>query len=149
LWLAPLSHEGQLLALSISSNENLRAEEREALANAKDAEARLKLYLSIADARLKNLLLHTRKLDKESSAKAALGFRAAVSGADDCVAKEQADKNYRKLLTQLNKAMRKHNFTLLQALEKVADGFRAYIQSAYEVSQRVQNGTEIRLARFQ
>lgn len=145
---APFWHPGWLLAVPASDNDGLEAEEREALAKAKDAEARLKVYLSIAEARLKDLLVHTRKLDKENSAKAVLGFRSAVSGADDCVAREQADKNYKKLVMNLHKAMRKYNFSLLQALEKVAEDFRRYIQSAYEVSQRVQDGAEIQMARF-
>jgi hypothetical protein len=37
---------------------------------------------------------------------------------------------------------------LVQALEKAAEDFRKYIQSAYEVSQRVQDAAEIQIVRF-
>lgn len=131
-----------------SQSEGVTAEERDSIQQAKDPEHRLKLYLDLAEARLKEILLQTRKLDKENSAKAVSGFKAAVTGADDCVAKEQGGKAYRKLVIQLHKAMRKYNFTLLQALEKAAENFRGYIQSAYEVSQRVQDSAEIQMARF-
>ena len=95
------------------------------------------------------MILYTRKLDKENSAKATQEFRAAVIGADDCVAKEQHDpKNYKKLVTNLDKVMKKCNFALLQALDKAAEDFRKYIQSAYQISQRVQDGTQIQLLRL-
>ncbi len=136
-------------AMLASELEGLTTEEKESVQQAKDAEQRLKLYLEIAEARLKEIVLHTRKLDRENSAKAVSGFRTAVSGADDCVAKEQSDgKAYRKLVTQLHKAMKKYNFVLLHALDKAAEDFRKYIQSAYEVSQRVQDSAEIQMARF-
>ena len=149
LLLCPMWQGGPLFALPVSTDQDLPPEEREALQKAKDAEARLKIYLGIADVRLRDLLAYTRKLDKENSAKASLGFRAAISGADDCVAKEQADvKNYRKLVLNLHKAVKKYNFNLVQALEKAAEDFRKYIQSAYEVSQRVQDAAEIQIVRF-
>lgn len=116
---------------------------------AKDPEQQLKLWLGIAESRLKDVILHTRKLDKANSAKAVSGYRIAVTSAEDCVAKEQAGKNYKKLLTQLHKAMKKYNFALLQALDKAAEDFRPYIQSAFEASQRVQDAAEIQMARFQ
>jgi hypothetical protein len=131
------------------TDDGLQAEEREALQEAKDPEQRLKVYLNIADSRLKDVLLQTKKLDKENSAKAALGFRTAVIGADDSVAKVPSDdKNFKKLILNLHKAMRKYNFALIRALDKAAEDFRKYIQSAYEVSQRVQDGAEIQMARF-
>jgi hypothetical protein len=137
-------------ASPVANDQDLQPEEREALQKAKDAEERLKIYLGIADGKLRDLLAYTRKLDKGNSAKAAAGFRAAVSGADESVAREQADvKNYRKLVLSLHKAVKKYNFTLVQALEKAAEDFRGYIQSAYEVSQRVQNGAELQIGRFQ
>jgi len=122
--------------------------DRDAVAQAKDTEGRLKAYLDLAETRLKTLLLAARKLDKDGSETASEGFRTAVTSAEDCIAKDQADKNYKKLVTQLHKAMQKYNFALLHALDKAAEDFRKYIQSAYEVSQRVQDGTEIQLAHY-
>jgi hypothetical protein len=148
LWLFPLFPSSQFLGVPSSHDKEFATGEREALEKAKDAETRLKIYLSIAESRLKDLLMHSRNLDKENSEKAVSGFRAAVTGADECVAKEQAEKNYRRLVTHLHKAVKKYNFTLLQTLEKVAEDFRKHIQSAYEVSQRVQDGAEIQMARF-
>jgi hypothetical protein len=129
--------------------ESLSPEEKESLQQAKDPEQQLKLWLGISESRMKDVILHTRKLDKANSAKAVTGFRTAVTAAEDCVAQEQAGKNYKKLLVQLHKAMKKYNFTLLQALDKAAEDFRQYIQSAFEASQRVQDAAEIQMARFQ
>jgi hypothetical protein len=132
-----------------ATQEVLTAEEKESLQQAKDPEQQLKLWLRIADSRLKDIVLYTRKLDKASSAKAVSGFRAAVVSADDTVAKEQGGKNHKKLLFQLHKAVKKYNFTLLQTLDKAAEEFRQFIQSAFEASQRVQDAAEIQMARFQ
>jgi len=108
----------------------------------------LKFWLGIADSRLKDVILNTRKLDKTNSAKAVSGYRTAVTSAEDCVAKEQGGKDYKKLLIYLHKAVKKYNFVLLQALEKAAEDFRQYIQQAFEASQRVQDAAEIQMARF-
>ena len=133
----------------LAAEETLSAEEKETLEQAKDPEQQLKLWLGIAESRLKDIVLHTRKLDKANSTKAVSGYRTAVVSAEDCVAKEQAGKNYKKLLTNLHKAMKKYNFALLQALDKAAEDFRQYLQSAFEASQRVQDAAEIQMARFQ
>lgn len=133
----------------LAAQETLSDEEKETLQQAKDAGQQLKLWLGIAESRLKDIVLHTRKLDKANSAKAVSGYRTAVISAEDCVAKEQAAKNYKKLLTNLHKAMKKYNFALLQALDKAAEDFRQYLQSAFEASQRVQDAAEIQMARFQ
>jgi len=133
----------------LSAQDTLSAEEKETLAQAKDPEQQLKSWLGIAESRLKDIVLHTRKLDKANSAKAVSGYREAVIAAEDCVAKEQAGKNYKKLLTNLHKAMKKYNFALLQALDKAAEDFRRYLQSAFEASQRVQDAAEIQMVRFQ
>jgi hypothetical protein len=45
--------------------------------------------------------------------------------------------------------VKKYNFTLLQTLDKAAEEFRQFIQSAFEASQRVQDAAEIQMARFQ
>ena len=132
----------------LAAQESLTEDERETLQQAKDPEQQLKIWLGIADSRLKDVILHTRKLDKANSAKAVSDYRTAVTSAEDCVAKEQGGKNYKKLLTQLHKAVKKHNFALLQALDKAAEDFRQYIQSAFEASQRVQDAAEIQMARF-
>ena len=131
-----------------AAQESLSAEEKETLQQAKDPEQQLKFWLGIAESRLKDVILHTRKLDKANSAKGVSGYRTAVTSAEDCVAKEQGGKDYKKLLTQLHKAMKKYNFSLLQALDKAAEQSRPYIQSAYEASQRVQDAAEIQMARF-
>jgi hypothetical protein len=135
-------------AALLATQEGLSAEEKETLQQTKDPEQQLKLWLGIAESRLKDVILHTRKLDKANSAKAVTGFRTAVVSAEDCVAKEQGGKNYKKLLTQLHKATKKYNFALLQALDKAAEEFRQYIQLAFEASQRVQDAAEIQMARF-
>ncbi|MSO24045.1 MAG: hypothetical protein EXQ58_12550 [Acidobacteria bacterium] len=132
----------------LAAQESLSAEEKETLQQAKDPEQQLKLWLGIAESRLKAVILHTRKLDKANSAKAMSGYRTAVTSAEDCVAKEQGGKNHKRLLTQLHKAVKKYNFALLQALDKAAEDFRQYIQSAFEASQRVQDAAEIQMARF-
>jgi hypothetical protein len=132
----------------VAAQESLSDEEKETLQQAKDPEQQLKFWLGIAESRLKDVTVHTKKLDKAESAKAVSGYRTAVTSAEDCVAKEQGGKDYKKLLTQLHKAVKKYNFALLQALDKAAENFRQYIQSAYEASQRVQDATEIQMARF-
>ncbi len=76
-----------------------QTEEKETLQQAKDPEQQLKFWLGIAESRLKDVIVHTRKLDKANSAKAVSGYRTAVTSAEDCVAKEQGGKNYKKLLT--------------------------------------------------
>src|SRR5262245_31698042 len=135
--------------VATADQETLSKEEKEALQQAKDPEQQLKLWLGIAESRLKEVVLQTKKLDKANSAKAVTGYRTAVSSAEDCVAREQGGKNYKKLLFALHKAMKKYNFGLLQALDKAAEEFRPYIQSAFEASQRVQDAAEIQMARFQ
>jgi len=132
----------------LAAQESLSAEEKETLQQAKDPEQQLKFWLGIAESRLKDVVVYTKKLDKAESAKAVSGYRTAVTSAEDCVAKEQGGKDYKKLLTQLHKAVKKYNFALLQALNKAAEDFRQYIQSAYEASQRVQDAAEIQMARF-
>ena len=132
----------------LAAQESLSDEEKETLQQARDPEQQLRFWLGIAESRLKDVTVHTKKLDKAESAKAVSGYRTAVTSAEDCVAKEQGGKDYKKLLTQLHKAVKKYNFALLQALDKAAENFRQYIQSAYEASQRVQDATEIQMARF-
>ena len=132
----------------LATQESLSAEEKETLQQAKDPEQQLKFWLGIADSRLKDVILNTRKMDKTNSAKAVSGYRTAVTSAEDCVAKEQGGKDYKKLLTHLHKAVKKYNFALLQALDKAAEDFRQYIQQAFEASQRVQDAAEIQMARF-
>ena len=142
--LIPSVYPTELLA----AQESLSDEEKETLQQAKNPEQQLKFWLGIAESRLKDVIVHTKKLDKAESAKAVSGYRTAVTSAEDRVAKEQGGKDYKKLLTQLHKAVKKYNFALLQALEKAAEDFRQYIQSAYEASQRVQDAAEIQMARF-
>ena len=132
----------------LAAQEGLTDDEKETLQQAKDPEQQLKVWLGIADSRLKDVILHTRKLDRANSAKAVSDYRAVVTSAEDCVAKERGGKNYKKLLTQLHKAVKKYNFVLLQALDKAAEDFRQYIQSAFEASQRVQDAAEIQMAHF-
>jgi hypothetical protein len=132
----------------IATQESLSAEEKDTLQQAKDPDQQLKFWLGIADSRLKDVISNTRKLDKANSAKAVSGYRTAVTSAEDCVAKEQGGKDYKRLLTHLHKAVKKYNFALLQALDKAAEDFRQYIQQAFEASQRVQDSAEIQMARF-
>ena len=85
----------QLLAQSSEASDGLTAEEKEAIQKAKDPEERLKIYLEIASERLKTILSLSRKGDGEGTAKAVTGYRTAVSGAEDSVAKA-AGKNMKK-----------------------------------------------------
>src|SRR5262245_58862178 len=77
----------------LAAQEGLSPDEKETLQQAKDPEQQLKLWLGIAENRLREIVLNTRKLDKAGSSKAVIGFRTAVTSADDCVAKEQGGKN--------------------------------------------------------
>ncbi|PYV92289.1 MAG: hypothetical protein DMG05_04945 [Acidobacteria bacterium] len=140
----------QLLAQSSEASEGLTGEEKEALQKAKDPEEQLKVYLEIAGERLKAILSLSRKGDAEGTEKAVTGYRTAVSGAEDSVAKVQAaGKNTKKALMSLLKATKKFNFSLLQALEKVPEDMRQQIQSAYEVSLRVQDSVSIQLEKIE
>ena len=139
---------GLVYPTKVAAQESLSDEEKDTLQQAKDPEQQLKFWLGIAESRLKDVIVNTKKLDKAESAKAVSGYRTAVTSAEDCVAKEQGGKDYKKLLTQLHKAVKRYNFALLQALDKAAEDFRQYIQSAYEASQRVQDAAEIQMARF-
>ena len=58
-------HPTQLLA----AQESLSDEEKETLQQAKDAEQQLKFWLGIAESRLKDVVVYTKKLDKAESAK--------------------------------------------------------------------------------
>ncbi len=133
----------------IPFSEGLTESEKEAIQKAKDSGEQLRLYLEIANERLKTILSLARRGDKDNTAKAVTGFRTAVSGAEERVAKaEVGSKNTRKLLTTLLKATRKYNFSLVQALEKVPEELREQIQLAYEVSQRVSDGAELQFERL-
>ena len=140
----------QLLARSSEASDGLTAEEKEAIQKAKDPEEQLKIYLEIASERLKTILSLSRKGDGEGTAKAVTGYQTTVSGAEDSVAKGQAaGKNMKKALTSLFKATKKFNLSLLQALEKVPEDLRQQIQSAYEVSLRVQDSVSIQLEKIE
>ena len=143
--LQPCLLKHQLIAQP-ADEDGLQAAEKESLQKAKDPEEQFKIYLEIASGRLKDLLSACSKQEKEAAGRAALGFRTAVSGADDCVANAQAkSKNTKKLTTTLSKAVKKYNFSLILALEKAPEDFRKYIQSAFEVSARVGEGIRIQL----
>jgi len=140
----------RLLAQASDASEGLTAEEKEAVKKAKGSEEQLKIYLEIASERLKAILSLARKGDEEGTAKAVTAYRTAVSAAEDSVAKGQAaGKNMKKALMSLQKATRKFNFSLLQALEKVPENLRQQIQSAYEVSLRVQDSVSIQLEKIE
>lgn len=143
--LQPSQHRHQLIAQT-SREEGLDTAEKDALQKAKDPEEQFKTYLEIASARFKDLLSACTKQQKENAGKSALGFRTAVSGAEDCIANAKTkSKSKKKLTTTLSKAVKKYNFSLILALEKVPEDFRKYIQSAYEVSARVEDGIRIQL----
>ena len=128
----------------------LTSEEKEALQKARDSEEQLKRYLDIANDRLKTLLAATNKGDQESAAKAVTGYRTAVAGAEDSVARMQASgKNTKKAITTLFKAVKKYNFTLLQALDKAPEDARTHIQFAFEESTRVQQGLSIQMEKIE
>jgi hypothetical protein len=138
------------LGQSSEVTDGLTSKEKEALQKTKDPEEQLKRYLDIANDRLKNLLATSNKGDHERAAKAVTGYRAAVTGAEDSLARLQSSgKNVRKPMTNLFKAVKKYNFTLLQALDKASEDARTYIQAAYEESSRVQDGLSIQIEKIE
>jgi hypothetical protein len=141
-WLVAQSRDAENAA------EGLTASEKEALQKAKDPEEQVRFYLEIASDRLKTILSSSRRGDDENTAKAVTGFRTAVSEAEETVAKGQAvGKSMKRSLTAVLKATKKYNPSLLQALERVPEDQRGHIQSAYEASQRVQDGVALQLER--
>jgi hypothetical protein len=139
-----------LLAQSQDSDAagGLTASEKEVLQKAKDPDEQVKVYLDIASERLKTILSSSRKGEDGNTSKAVTGFRTAVSEAGETVAKGQAEgKNMKRSLAAVLKATKKYNLSLLQALEKVPEDQRGHIQSAYEVSQRVQDEVALQLER--
>jgi hypothetical protein len=128
--------------------EGLTASEKEILHKAKDPDEQVKVYLDIASERLKTILSSSRKGEDGNTSKAVTGFRTAVGEAGETVAKGQAEgKSMKKSLAAVLKATKKYNASLLQALEKVPEDQREHIQSAYEVSQRVQDEVALQLER--
>jgi hypothetical protein len=141
-WLVAQSRDGANPA------EGLTASEKEALQKAKDPEEQVRIYLDIASDRLKTILSSSRRGEDENTAKAVTRFRTAVSEAEETVAKGQAGgKSMRRSLSAVLKATKKYNLSLLQALERVPEDQRGHIQSAYEASQRVQDGVALQLGR--
>ncbi|MEW5974340.1 MAG: hypothetical protein AB1898_00915 [Acidobacteriota bacterium] len=137
------------LGAQADEDDGLSQSEKESVAAAKTPEDRMKLYLDIANERLKIVVSASRKGEKQSAEEAVKAFRTAVSGAEDnCLSNQVPEKDRKKLLMTLSKATRKYNFALVQALEKVPEDSRSFIQSAYEVSQRVQDGADIQLQRY-
>jgi hypothetical protein len=130
--------------------DGLTSEEKESIQKARDPEEQLKLYLEIASDRLKSILSLSRKGDAERTGKAVIGYRTALGGAENSVGEIQASgKNPRKALTMLLKATKKYNFLLLQALEKAPEDLRSHIQSAHEISSRVEDGIAIQLEKLE
>jgi hypothetical protein len=139
-----------LLSQNAGASGGLTADEKEALQKTKDPEEQLKRYLDIANDRLKNLLSASNKGDHEDAAKAVTGYRTAVVGAEDTMASIQSSgKNVRKPLSNFFKAIKKYNFTLLQALDKAPEDARGNIQAAYEESSRVQDGLSIQVEKIE
>jgi len=150
LFAMSLSIPGLFLSQSSSGADGLTSEEREALQKMKDPEEQIKRYLDIANERLKGLLSAANKGDHESASKAVTGYRTAVTGAEDSLAKLQSSgKDIRKPLANLFKVIKKYNFTLLQALDKAAEDARPHIQAAYEESERVQDGLSIQVEKIE
>jgi hypothetical protein len=145
-----LSTSSLFLSQSTELSDGLTSDEKESLQKMKDAEEQLKRYLDIANDRLKNLLAASNKGDHESADRAVTGYRTAVTGAEDTLARIQASgKNVRKQLANLFKAIKKYNFTLLQALDKAPEHARTHIQAAYEESSRVQDGLSIQMEKIE
>jgi hypothetical protein len=139
-----------LLSQNAEASAGLTTEEKEALQKTKDPEEQLKRYLDIANDRLKSLLSASSKGDHESAGKAVTGYRTAVLGAEETMASIQSSgKNVRKPLTNFFKAIKKYNFTLLQALDKAPEDARGNIQAAYEESSRIQDGLSIQVDKIE
>lgn len=130
--------------------DGLTQEEKDFLQKAKDPEEKIKHYLDIANERLKIIVSSSSKGDHDSAARAVAGYRTGVTGAEDGLAMMQASgKNVRKPMSLLFRAVKRYNLTLLQALEKAPEDSRAHIQSAYEVSSRVQDELSIQMEKLE
>ena len=139
-WLFAQSQDGG------EATGGLTTSEKEILHKAKDPDEQVKVYLDIASERLKIILSSSRKGEDGNTSKAVTGFRTAVGEAGETVAKGQAEgKSMRRSLAAILKATKKYNLSLVQALEKVPEDQREHIQSAYEVSQRVQDEVALQL----
>ena len=148
--LAVLFGCGRVQGEGSEAADGLTQEEKEFLQKAKDPEEKIKRYLDIANERLKNVVTSSNKGDHEGAAKAVVGYRTAVTGAEDGVAAMQGSgKNVRKPMSLLFRAVKKYNSILLQALEKAPEDSRGYIQGAYEVSSRVQDGLSIQMEKLE
>ncbi len=135
-----------LLAQESASNEGLTETEKESVQKSRNPEEKLKVYLDIANERMKIILLATRKEKAEELAQAVTGFRSALDSAEEVVSGEQSNKaNAKKLNELLLKATRKYNASLLEILKKAAEDLRKYIQAAFEVSERVSDGLTLQL----
>ena len=137
---------GSLHAQESDSNEGISEAEKEAVQKARNPEEKLKAYLDIANERMKVIYSATHKEKGDELAQAVAGFRSALNSAEELVAGEQASKGTGKKMTEtLLKATRKYNASLLEILRKASEDLRKYIQSAFEVSERVADGLALQL----
>jgi hypothetical protein len=122
------------------------AAEKGKVEKSKDAEAKMSSYLEIANDRLKALLSAAGKGDREGATQAVSGYREAVTMADTTFTQLQADnRNLKKNVKVMFKAVTQHVGVLLREIEKVPDDMRVPLQSALEAAQRVQNGVMIQM----
>jgi hypothetical protein len=149
LWLLfALSPALSLLAAS-EEEDGLTTQENETLAKAKDPEQKLKAYLEIASHRLKELIQSAGKQDKENTPKAVKAYQAACNGAEKCVVGALSDeKNSRKMIETLFRAMRSYNSALVSAMDKTPDDFRPEIEAAFNVSTGIQQSMSVRGDRY-
>jgi hypothetical protein len=135
-----------LYAQASDSNEGISEAEKETVQKARNPEEKLKAYLEIANERMKVIDSATHKEKGDELALAVNGFRSALNSAEELVAGVQASKGTGKRMTEtLLKAARKYNASLLEILRKASEDLRKYIQSAYEVSERVADGLVLQL----
>ncbi len=140
------------LRAQAASEEDAQAftdQEKQTLAAAKDPEAQLRAYLSIANERLKALLSAADKRNRDGANLLVPGFRKAVSGADESLNQIiTANKNNKKNLNLMFKTTREQSTALVRKIEKASEEIQPPLQSALEVVQRVQGGLMIQMEKY-
>ncbi len=135
---------GSNLFAQTESEKNLSlltGQEQQSIAQAGNPESRMKVFVNIANERLKSLLGAADKQDLESAQKIVPAFRVAISGADDALTQILAtNKNPKKSLNFLFKATRDQVSLLIRKIGKASGDLQPSLQSALEAVQRIQGG---------
>jgi secondary thiamine-phosphate synthase enzyme len=136
-------------AASEEDTQAFTEKEKQILAEAKDSEAQLHAYLSIANERLKALLSAADRRDRDGANLQVPGYRKAIGGADESLNQIiAANKNNKKNLSLMFKTTREQATVLLRKIEKASEEIQPSLQSALEVVQRVQGGLMIQMEKY-